>query len=243
VFSGVLAILSVLRWLWETDRPIKMREADVGAGIVLPIAITGPRSHGWWALNTLMVVIGMIGVMAVFAYLYLYGIHPEVWSPPPPLWQTALIVALNVLVLALSWGGRKWLEKRAGQYANDGPWVLEMIGAAVLAGSLYIDIDGWLSTGLQPTATGMGATVFMLMALQGQVVAVSVIMAIYLAFREARGLLTSQRDDGRRRPVHCLFRAPGHRLRPGAAAVSGRLRWSRARSTRTGPGARCSSRS
>jgi cytochrome c oxidase subunit I+III len=194
VFSGVLAILSVLRWLWETDRPIKMREADVGAGIVLPIAITGPRSHGWWALNTLMVVIGMIGVMAVFAYLYLYGIHPEVWSPPPPLWQTALIVALNVLVLGLSWGGRKWLEKRAGQYANDGPWVLEMLGAAVLAGSLYIDISGWLSTGLQPTATGMGATVFMLMALQGQVVAVSVIMAIYLAFREARGLLASPRN-------------------------------------------------
>jgi cytochrome c oxidase subunit I+III len=191
LFSAVLAVLSVLRWLWETDRPHEMQEADVGAGIVVPIAITGPKSHGWWALNTLMVVIGMIGIMAIFAYLYLYGIHPEVWSPPPPLGQTALIVALNVLVLGLSWGGRKWLEKRAGQYANDGPWVLEMLGAVVLVGSLYLDICGWLSTGLQPTATGMGATVFMLMALQGQVVAVSVVMVIYLAFREARGLLTS----------------------------------------------------
>ncbi|MXP41396.1 cytochrome ubiquinol oxidase subunit I [Altererythrobacter soli] len=194
VFSGVLAVLSVLRWLWETDRPVKMSEADVGAGIVLPIAITGPRSHGWWALNVLMVVIGMIGVMAIFAYLYLYGIHPEVWSAPPALGQTALIVALNVLVLGLSWGGRKWLEKRAGQYANDGPWALEMLGTAVLAGALYLDISGWLGTGLQPTASGMGATVFMLMALQGQVVAVSLVMAIYLAFREARGLLTTPRN-------------------------------------------------
>jgi cytochrome c oxidase subunit I+III len=37
----------------------------------------------------------------------------------------------------------------------------------------------------------MGATVFMLSVLQGQVVVVAVIMATYLAFREARGIMTT----------------------------------------------------
>ena len=38
---------------------------------------------------------------------------------------------------------------------------------------------------------GMGATVFMLMVLQAQVVTVAIIMAAYLAFREARGIMTT----------------------------------------------------
>ena len=62
---GVVAVACVLRWLCETDRPLKHEEADVGAGIVLPVAITGPSSHGWWALNTLMVVMGMIAFLSL----------------------------------------------------------------------------------------------------------------------------------------------------------------------------------
>src|SRR5690606_22653032 len=47
---GVLAVLCVLRWLWETDRPVEQERVDVGAGIYLPTYVTGPRSHGWWAM-------------------------------------------------------------------------------------------------------------------------------------------------------------------------------------------------
>src|SRR5690606_8503928 len=36
VVSGVLAVLSVLRWLWETDRPMPEPTADVGAGVRVP---------------------------------------------------------------------------------------------------------------------------------------------------------------------------------------------------------------
>jgi len=191
VFCGIIAVVSTLRWLWETDRPIKQERADIGAGIEVPIAITGPSSHGWWALNTLMVVIGMIGFMAVFAYLYLYGIHPEVWSAPPPLGGTALIVGVEALALLAAWGGRRLLATREGRLAQDLPWVLEALAAALLVGALWLDVTGWLATGLLPTANGMGATVFMLSVLQGQVVVVAVIMAIYLAFREARGIMTT----------------------------------------------------
>ena len=191
VFCGIIAVVSTLRWLWETDRPIKQESADIGAGIEVPIAITGPSSHSWWALNTLMVVIGMIGFMAVFAYLYLFGIHPEVWSAPPPLGETALIVAVEALALLAAWGGRRFLATKEGRLAEDLPWMLEALAAALLVGALWLDVTGWLATGLLPTANGMGATVFMLAILQGQVVVVAVIMAIYLAFREARGIMTT----------------------------------------------------
>ena len=191
VFCGIVAVLSTLRWLWETDRPIKQESADIGGGIEVPIAITGPKSHGWWALNTLMVVIGMIGFMAVFAYLYLYGINPEVWSAPPPLGATAIIVGIEAAALLAAWGGRRFLASKEGRLAEDLPWMLEALAATLLVGALYLDVTGWLATGLEPTANGMGATVFMLSVLQGQVVVVAVIMATYLAFREARGIMTT----------------------------------------------------
>ncbi|NTZ41696.1 cytochrome ubiquinol oxidase subunit I [Altererythrobacter sp. SALINAS58] len=191
IFCGIIAVVSTLRWLWETDRPIRQDTADIGGGIEVPIAITGPQSHGWWALNTLMVVIGMIGFMALFAYFYLFGINPEVWSAPPPLRQTAVIVALEVAALAAAWGGRRVLAAREGKQAGDLPWVLEALAAALLVGALYLDIIGWLGTGLSPTLNGMGATVFMLTVLQAQVVIIACIMAAYLALREARGIMTT----------------------------------------------------
>ena len=191
VFCGLLAIASTLRWLWETDRPIKQESADIGGGIVVPISITGSSSHSWWALNTLMVVIGMIGFMAIFAYLYLYGINPDVWSAPPPLSETILIAGIEVLALLSAWGGRRVLATKKGRLAEDMPWMLEALAAALLVGALYLDVTGWLATGLAPTKNGMGASVFMLSVLQGQVVFVAVIMAIYLGFREARGIMTT----------------------------------------------------
>ncbi|WP_126173572.1 cbb3-type cytochrome c oxidase subunit I [Altericroceibacterium xinjiangense] len=192
IFCGVIAVFSVLRWLWETDRPLPdKKEVDIGGGIMVPVAITGPKGHGWWALNVLMVVLGMIAFMAVFAYLYLYGINPEVWIDPPSLGETALIVGANGVALACTWIGRWILKRRAGGYAHDAPWVFQAIAAVILAGSLYLDMTGWQDIGLRPTESGMGAIVFMLMVLQGQVVIISLIMAAYLGFREARGLLTT----------------------------------------------------
>ncbi|MDQ3145239.1 MAG: cbb3-type cytochrome c oxidase subunit I, partial [Pseudomonadota bacterium] len=93
MFSGVTAVLCMLRWLWETDRPVADESADIGAGIRVPTYVTGPSSHGWWAMVILLVVIGMIFLMAVFGYLYLYGIHPRFWVSPP-----ALVWLLPVLI-------------------------------------------------------------------------------------------------------------------------------------------------
>ena len=188
--SGVIAVACTLRWLWETDRPVAQTTADIGAGITVPIAITGPSSHGWWALNTLMVVMGMIAIMAVFGYLYLFGIHPEVWIDPPPVPQTAGIVALLALALVASWGSRRWLAARqAGTFAGQGPWIMSALAAILTAGALYWDITGWQQAGLDPVLTGHGAIVAGLLSLQGCTVAIGLLMAAYLGYRSGRGLV------------------------------------------------------
>ncbi|WP_347304349.1 cbb3-type cytochrome c oxidase subunit I [Croceibacterium sp. TMG7-5b_MA50] len=189
--SCVFMLYATLRWLWETDRPIRLKKGDVGGGIILPITITGPSSHSWWALNATLVVIGMIALMTLFAYLYLFGIHPEVWLPAPPLAQTGGIAALLLLALAAAWWSRRSLaQTEDGDFAGQTPWMSAAAAAALLTVALYWDVTGWLASGLHPTATGQGATVFALLAHQGTCVITAIIMAAYLGWRSARGLLT-----------------------------------------------------
>jgi cytochrome c oxidase subunit I+III len=190
--SGVLAVGCVLRWLWETDRPIDLHEADIGAGIVVPIAITGPSSHSWWALNTLFTVMGMIVLMALFSYLYLYGIHHEVWIAAPPLLQTAGIAALLLLAIVAAFVSRRVLARtKRGEFAGQIPWVSAAFGAALLCIALWWDIEGWRGAGLDPVASGQGATVYGMLAFHGCTVAIAAIMALYLGYRSGRGLLTT----------------------------------------------------
>jgi cytochrome c oxidase subunit I+III len=90
-----LAILSILRWLWDTDRPVPQEKVDVGAGLLLPTYVTGPSSHGWWAIVCVLVVVFMIFLMAVFSYVFVYGIHPSFWVRPTG--QSCAASALAVL--------------------------------------------------------------------------------------------------------------------------------------------------
>ena len=69
--------------------------------------------------------------------------------------------------------------------------MLAMLGAALLAAALYVDVTGWQAAGLKAKASGQGATVFALLALQGFEVVTAFIMAAYLGYRSGRGLLTA----------------------------------------------------
>src|SRR3546814_1767334 len=110
---GVLAIPCVLRWLWETDRPVTTESADIGAGIRLPTYVTGPKTPGWWAMIILLIVIGMIFLMAVFSYLYPYGVHPSFWTSPPSLFWFFPFLAAHGLASLFALLAR-WLLTRKG---------------------------------------------------------------------------------------------------------------------------------
>jgi len=191
--SGVLAIICVVRWLWETDRLAHVPSVDIGAGIMVPTYATGPNTHGWWAMVILMIVIGMIFLMAVFSYLFLYGINPGFWiDPPDPLWLLPIIVCCGLAVL-LALLGRRMLAREGTERWT--PAVLVLLSAASLTIGFGIDFWSWRGTGLAPDASGQGATVYAFLSLQGILTAISVMMALYLAARNSRGLIVRPRNN------------------------------------------------
>ena len=137
-----------------------------------------------------MVVMGMIVFMGLFSYLYLFGINPEIWIAAPALGQTLGIAFLLLLALGSAWLSRRILASKArGAFPGQGPWLMATVGAALLCAAVWLDLTGWGDAGLEPTASGQGATVFALLTFQACVAAIAVIMALYLGYRSGKGLL------------------------------------------------------
>ena len=190
---GVLAILCILRWLWETDRPVAEQTVDVGAGIHLPTYVTGRASHGWWAMTILLVVIGMIFIMALFSFLYLYGVQPRFWiAPANPMWLAAILpVYAGAAGLALL--ARRMLARGATRRWT--PALLFVAAAAALFSGFVFDLWSWLDSGLRPQASGQGATVYALLSLGGILASIGLLMAAYISARNSRGMIVRPRNN------------------------------------------------
>ena len=187
-----LAAFSVLRWLWDTDRQVPMKEVDVGAGIMLPTYRTGPSAHGWWAIVCVLVVCLMIFLMAVFGYLFLYGIHPSFWVVPTERWWAAPIAGLyGASALLVLYGWR--LIAREGSTVWSPTAAILFAGGFLLA-AMVADWFSWSAQGIDPELTSQGALSHAMLSLQIQLVAIAVIMVLYLAARTARGLVTRPRN-------------------------------------------------
>ncbi|WP_097093072.1 cbb3-type cytochrome c oxidase subunit I [Novosphingobium sp. Chol11] len=190
---GIFAIICVLRWLWDTDRPVGQEVVDVGAGIRLPTYVTGPGSHGWWAMVILLVVIGMIFVMGVFSFLYLYGVQPRFWTKPADLGGLALILPAYGAAGGLALWSRHMLAREATQLWT--PGVLFLCGALALAVGIGADIWSWNRSGLSPSASGQGASVYALLSLEAALAFIGLLMAGYLSARNSRGMIVRPRNN------------------------------------------------
>jgi len=193
IASGILAVIALLRWLWQTDRPVHPGHVDVGAGIMLPTYVTGPRSHGWWAMIILLIVIGMMLLMGTFSFLYLYGVHPQFWRPGPPAGWLPPILMGYLLAAGLAVFGRALLARKRSTLWS--PASAMMFAGAILTAVFLVDLSSWRASGLTGEASGQGAIVHMFLALQGMLVAIAAVMIVYLAFRNARGLVTRPRNN------------------------------------------------
>ena len=183
---GVLTVVCLMRWVWSNDRHIAHKQVDVGAGILLPTYVTGPTSHGWWAAVLLDIVLGMIFLMAMFAYLYLYGAHPDWWRVTAP--RGALVPGLLLLGASagLAYAARPVMARLArGSGASAAAMAMSMV---CLVAALAVDVLSWWNAGLRGDASGQGASIYAMLAWHGAIVLAVVLSAFYYLLRWIRGL-------------------------------------------------------
>lgn len=196
-----LAIFAVLRWLWDTDRPVPDAKVDVGAGIMLPTYVTGPSAHGWWAIICVLVVCFMIYLMAVFGYLFLHGIHPSYWTVPTDQWWSAPIAATYALGISLIFYGWRLLGREGS--TNWSPTAAILFASLAIAMATGLDAWTWSQQDIDPERSSQGAFSYAMLGLQLVLVAITLLMAGYLAARTSRGLVTRPRNTSF--DVVCLF--------------------------------------
>ncbi|KFI22599.1 cytochrome c oxidase subunit I [Nitrosococcus oceani] len=194
VISGLLALGTILLWLWTGTAIIPEKgEKDVGLGLTLPLYASGSKSVGWWAM-----LITMVGDMTayaglVFGYFFYWTVHedfPPDPSPGPGLFWPLVAGVLLLSAWLLTVWARYWNRRdRAGGFYG----ALVTAIALALAGGLALFAGPWL-TGLDPTRHVYPAIVWVLVLWTLVHVAIGVIMQLYCMARRWAGKLSARHD-------------------------------------------------
>ncbi|MGV3590592.1 MAG: cbb3-type cytochrome c oxidase subunit I, partial [Gammaproteobacteria bacterium] len=187
---AVLAIASVLVWAWELDKGPDAGPVDVGGGYRLPVYLTGPDGHGWWAMVVLMLVAGSLYVAWIFSYLYLWTVSPDVWpgADGMPSWSipalSSLLLVASVLPSLLA---RHSLAARPRRNPLTPLWIA--VSAALLVAGLVVEGLGQWQHGVHPALNSHDAMVYMALVLDGELAFAVVVMSAYVIARHYAGRL------------------------------------------------------
>jgi cytochrome c oxidase subunit I+III len=187
---AVIAIASCLHWTWELDKGPDAGPVDIGGGYRLPVYVTGPDGHGWWAMVVLMLVAGSLYLAWIFAYLYLWTVSPEVWPEQAalPAWRwpglSALLLIASVPISILA---RRSLAP-PGQRNHLTPFWIALSAVLLVAALVVEGISQW-QAGVNPAQSSHDAMVFMAVILSGQLTFAVVIMSGYVIARHYTGKL------------------------------------------------------
>ena len=184
---ALTAIVAIVIWLWETDRPPPQAQARVADHLVLPVGARGRDAPGWWATAIMLVVDATIFAAFAFAFIHLSMrltvCPPPGSSVPEPIWQllagVLLLAGSALMALARRCIGRALL-----------PWLV-LAALACLAAAFASDLHGHQLSGLDPTRDGWSASIGAMLAYQGLHVAGMAIVAFYLCARHWRGHVTA----------------------------------------------------
>jgi cytochrome c oxidase subunit I+III len=189
---GVLAIAMLMRWLWETDPGPAYPPAYIGGGIKVPVYVTGPSSHSWWAMVILIFVSASMYLCLIFSYLFMWTVKPAVWHAPAtlpsigfPLLVAALLIASSA---AIHYASHALQKDRCSRVV-----VALIIASLILIAALVLEITGQERSGLMPTQSSYSALVYTFASIQGFFIVVVVMMAFYTCARATAGLLNHER--------------------------------------------------
>ncbi len=194
LICAVIAVAAMFAWAWDLD-PGPGAPVEIGGGIKLPVYVTGPASHSWWAMAVLMFVAGSLFVSFVFSYLYLWIVSPEVWAPlaePIPSWEWP---ALSAVLFAAAAGCFLigWRTLAHPKSRNALTPILVIAGAVCAVGAVSVDLVGQWQAGLRPSSSSYAAMVYMSGILTGQLVFAVVLMSAFALARHFTGRLDAVR--------------------------------------------------
>ncbi|MGQ0544620.1 MAG: cytochrome c oxidase subunit I [Betaproteobacteria bacterium] len=181
---GVVAIAALARWGWELDPSPAHPAVDIGGGIRVPVYASGARSHAWWATVVLLVVAGSIYACAVYSYLYLWTVSPQVW-PSAQDTPSAAYGALGAALLIASSAAVGFANRRLARGRSLVPGLV----AAILLFGAALAVELHAHRDLSAAASSYGAIVHLLAGLEGFYGAVAAALAIFVLARARAGLL------------------------------------------------------
>lgn len=195
IAGATVALVSIIRWLWESDPAPSGKLYEIGGGIRLPDYMSGSRSHSWWAMVVLMLVDGSIFACLVFSFFYLWTVAPGIF---PPAGIELPIVASSLLsagawcasAIAIVWGNK----------------VLSRGSRARLSAALSIAVIlAWLACAanwhalsepnLRPHEHGFGATSYTMLAWSALHATLLTLMAAFAIARNRAGRLDAVRRN------------------------------------------------
>ena len=196
VICGAAAAVMIVWWMWSSDPGPSHPPIDIGGGIRLPVYVTGPASHSWWAMIVLILVAGTTFTCLIFSYLYLWTVNSTAWPPvgvilPSFGWPaTAMILyAVGSALIVLAGRALAHIPARSS-------WPMRLalaLAVPLMIGGFAAQLYGPWQTGLRPAANSYGAVVYTFIALQGFFVAVMTIMGLYTLARSLCGMLNGTR--------------------------------------------------
>jgi cytochrome c oxidase subunit I+III len=192
--SGVLALATILVWLWTGTAIIpEKEEKDIGLGLRLPLYVSGSASVGWWAMFITMLGDMTAFVALVFGYFFYWTIHTN--FPPDPVPGPGVFwPGLSGVLLLGSWGltllARRWNQRDHAVGFYGALWAAI---ALAVAGSGALLAGPWV-TGLDPTSHVYPATVWVLVLWTVVHMVAGVIMQLYCMARRIAGRMTARYD-------------------------------------------------
>jgi cytochrome c oxidase subunit I+III len=183
-----------MRWCWFLDAPHARKTTTIGAGIRVPNYVSGPSSHGWWAMVIVLIVGGMVCLLAGFSYVFLWSRRPDLWQVPPAI--SSLLGPAGLLVLAgLCALAAPRAVRKAGEGAVSAATALLVLASLGAIAASLLEGRSWWATGLRPDASSQGASVYALLSWAGTFAAIGGLMGLYVLLRRVFGRLASERPS------------------------------------------------